>query len=195
MNHREFLDHAFTNPHNEPLMQRLDALCLPDCWLVSGALFQTVWNVLTKRPPTHGIKDYDVFYFDDRDLSWGAEDEVIKRVAEATADMGIDIEVRNQARVHLWYTEKFGGTYPALTHARQAIDRFLVKACMVGVTRSPGGAYDLYAPAGLEDLTSMIARPNVTANFAPEKYDAKVARWKQMWPELTVIPATAPGEP
>ena len=191
MNDQDFLDLAFKNPHNKSLMQRLDALRLPDCWLVSGALFQTVWNVLTNRPPTYGIKDYDVFYFDDTDLSWDAEDKVIQNVADATSDMGIEVEVRNQARVHLWYTEKFGGDYPALTHARQAIDRFLVKACMVGVTCNHAGGYDLYAPAGLEDLANMITRPNVTPNFAPEKYNNKVARWKEVWPELTVLPAEA----
>ncbi len=189
MNDQEFIDLAFKNPHNDLLMQRLETLGPPDCWLVSGALFQTVWNVLTNRPPTYGIKDYDVLYFDDTDLSWEAEDRVIRQVADATRDMGVEVEVRNQARVHLWYTEKFGGDYPALNYASQAIDRFLVKACMVGITRNQAGGYDLYAPAGLEDLANLIARPNVTPNFAPEKYNNKVARWEEMWPELTVLPA------
>ncbi len=185
----EFLALAFTNPNNEELLSRLAALALPDCWLVSGALFQTVWNVLTNRPPTHGIKDYDVFYFDDRDLSYDAEDTVIQWVEEATADMGIEVEVRNQARVHLWYSEKFGGTYPPLKNGYESIDRFLVKACMVGVTRQGPGEYQLYAPAGLEDVTNMITRPNVTPNYAPDKYTAKVSRWKEAWPELTVLPS------
>lgn len=188
MNEQDFIDLALRNPNNTELIARLDHLNIPDCWLVSGALFQTVWNVLTDRPVTHGIKDYDVFYFDDRDLSWEAEDAVIKQVAVATADLGIDVELRNQARVHLWYTEKFGGDYPALTHASQAIDRFLVKACMVGMKSCGDGTFDLCAPAGLADVANMIARPNVTTNYAPEKYDAKVGRWKQAWPELTVLP-------
>lgn len=34
----------------------------PDLWLVSGALFQTVWNVLDSKPRGHGILDYDLFY-------------------------------------------------------------------------------------------------------------------------------------
>ncbi len=194
MKDAEFIDLALTNPHNAELMARLDRLGLPDCWLVSGALFQTVWNALTGRSPTYGIRDYDVFYFDDTDLSWDAEDAVIRQVADATRDMNIEVEVRNQARVHLWYTEKFGGNYPPLANAHEAIDRFLSKACMVGLKRLGDDVYRLYAPAGLDDIAQMIARPNFTANYAPEKYTAKVSRWKEKWPELQVLSANLPAE-
>lgn len=43
---------------------------LPDWWIVSGALYNTVWNHLTGRPSGYGIKDVDLFYFGDGDLSW-----------------------------------------------------------------------------------------------------------------------------
>lgn len=188
MNESQFIDRAFTNPNNSEVLERLSRLSLPDCWLVSGALFQSVWNDLTNRPPTYGIKDYDVFYFDDSDVSWEAEDRVIKHVAAAMADLKIDVEVRNQARVHLWYTDKFGGSYPALTHASESIDRFLATACMVGLKASAGNV-TLYAPVGLDDLANLVVRPNDSANFAADKYDAKADRWKSMWPELTVLPA------
>ncbi len=46
------------------------ALDLPGWYLTAGCLFQTVWNVVTDRPPTKGIKDSTFFYFDDGDLSW-----------------------------------------------------------------------------------------------------------------------------
>jgi hypothetical protein len=32
-------------------------------YVTAGCVFQTVWNVVTGRPPTNGIRDYDVFYF------------------------------------------------------------------------------------------------------------------------------------
>ena len=81
-----------------------------DC---SGALFQTVWNVLTHRAPDYGIKDYDVFYFDP-DTSWDAENDVIVRAKHMFADVDAAIEVRNQARVHLWFEAKFGAPYAPL---------------------------------------------------------------------------------
>ena len=74
---------------------------LSDWLLVSGAIYNNVWNVLTGRPSMHGVKDIDVTYFDDSDLSYEAEDRVIRQVADAFTDVITPIEVRNQARVHL----------------------------------------------------------------------------------------------
>ena len=54
--------------------------------LVAGALFQTVWNLRSGRPPQEGIRDYDVFYWDD-DLSYEAEDRVIRRADSLFRDL------------------------------------------------------------------------------------------------------------
>ena len=87
-----------------PLMQVLSVargLCLPDWLVFSGAVYQPVLNHLTHRPLDYGIKDYDLGYFDGSDLSYEAEDAVIRRV-EAAFDEPLRsmVEVRNQARVH-----------------------------------------------------------------------------------------------
>jgi hypothetical protein len=66
-----------------PLMQVLSVarhLCLPDWLVFSGAVYQPVLNHLTGRPLDYGIKDYDLGYFDASDLSYDAEDAVIRRV-------------------------------------------------------------------------------------------------------------------
>src|SRR3954451_15558867 len=113
-----FVAAALRNPHNQAIADELFHLALPDAWIVSGCLVQTVWNVLTYRPIDYGINDYDVFYFDP-DTSWQAEDEVIRTLAERFASHGIQVEARNQARVHLWYPEKHGLPYPELRCATQ----------------------------------------------------------------------------
>ena len=59
MNEKEFIKIVLKNPTNAAILEGLPALDLPDVWLVSGCLFQTVWNFLTARPVDHGIKDYD----------------------------------------------------------------------------------------------------------------------------------------
>lgn len=59
------------------VLARTETLGLPGWYLTAGCLFQTVRNVVTDRAPTGGIKDYDVFYFDDGDLSWEAEGRAI----------------------------------------------------------------------------------------------------------------------
>jgi hypothetical protein len=187
MNGEKFIDHALANAANREILTRLPALGVDDGWLVSGGLFQSVWNVLTDRDVAHGIKDYDVFYFDP-DTSWEAEDAVIKRGRALFADLGVDVEIRNQARVHLWYAEKFGIAYPPLRSSCEGIDRFLARACMVGLQPGAEGLR-LYAPCGLDDVETMVLRPNRAANFSGELYRAKAARWKAMWPELTVLEA------
>jgi len=53
----------------------------------------------------------------------------------AFAGLGIEIEVRNQGRVHIWYQEKFGTPYPALSKATDGIDRFLCDCAMVACGR------------------------------------------------------------
>ncbi len=91
-------------------------LALPDWMVFSGAAYQPVFNHLTGRPPEYGIRDYDLAYFDAADLSYEAEDRVIRRVAAAFDEpLRSRVEVRNQARVHLWFEAHFGEVYAALS--------------------------------------------------------------------------------
>lgn len=85
---------------------------LTDCWLAAGALFQTVWNALSGRDPQAGILDYDLNYFDSSGLSWEAEDRAITAAAAVLGGIEANIQIRNAARVHLWYEQKFGVPCP-----------------------------------------------------------------------------------
>ncbi|HEX7925337.1 MAG TPA: nucleotidyltransferase family protein [Bradyrhizobium sp.] len=187
MTQDEFLTAALRNPANQAITDELYRLALPDAWLVSGCLVQTVWNVLTGRRIDHGISDYDIFYFDP-DTSWEAEDAVICDLKARHGHLGVAIEARNQARVHLWYPDKHGLPYPALSRSSEGIDRFLTATTQIGIRRSANG-YDVYAPNGFDDVAGMIVRPNKTANFSAVNYATKAARWKTLWPELTVLAA------
>ncbi len=185
MNRDEFLALALRNPHNFALLDALHHLALPDAWLVSGCLVQSAWNVKTGRAVDYGIADYDVFFFDP-DTSWEAEDAVIRTLQGRFATAGIRIEARNQARVHLWYPGKHGLPYPPLTCSTDGIDRFITRNTQIGIRRN-GDGYDVYAPHGFDDVGKMVARPNPGPNFSAANYAAKVARWKALWPELTVL--------
>jgi len=184
MTEAEFLEISCRNGSNKAILERLPELGLSDAWLVSGSLFQTVWNVLTDRALTHGIKDYDIFYFDP-DTSWEAEDAVIKQAADLYADLGIEIELKNQARVHLWYEEKHDISYPPLKTSCEGIDRFLAIGNMVAIQPLTGDERRFYVP-GLEDMAAMRIRPNRAGNFVKERYNEKCARWQKFWPELTI---------
>ena len=56
----DFRDLVLRNPANDALLDELLRLELPDAWIVSGCLAQTIWNLKTVRPVGHGIDDYDV---------------------------------------------------------------------------------------------------------------------------------------
>lgn len=123
----QFLDLIKRNPINVELLRRLHLLDIPQGTLTAGCLVQTIWNIRSGFDPQHGIKDYDVFYFNRSDLSWEAEDAVIRRVQRAVADLPVTVEIKNQARVHLWYKQKFGSNYPQLQSADDGIDRYLTR--------------------------------------------------------------------
>jgi uncharacterized protein len=178
----DFLTAVLRNPVHEALLDELTGLGLPDAWVVAGCLTQTAWNVLTGRAVDYGINDYDVFYFDP-DLSWEAEDRVIDALRSSADRLGVRIEARNQARVHLWYPQKHGKPYPALQRATDGIDRFLTRCTMVGLQRDR-----IHAPAGLDDIADLTVRPNLTPNFSADSYRIKTARWMTLWPELTIMP-------
>jgi Nucleotidyltransferase len=90
------------------VLTRAAAMGLPGWYLVAGCLYQTVWNVVTGQPPEAGILDYDLAYCDASDLSWDAEDAVIRAGNQVFAGLPAPVQIRNQARVHLWYEPKFG---------------------------------------------------------------------------------------
>ncbi|WP_233192655.1 nucleotidyltransferase family protein [Acidimangrovimonas sediminis] len=187
MDHDTLVSIVQTNPVNREILRRMPDAGLADAWLVSGSLFQTVWNHLTGRPPAHGIKDYDLFYFDDTDLTWEAEDRAIRRAERSFAGIAAPIEIRNQARVHLWYPEKFGTPYPPLASSTEGIDRFLGVVCMLGLRSDGRGGVEVYAPRGLADLEALIVRPNPSVCFTAENYRAKAGRWQASWPEIRVL--------
>jgi hypothetical protein len=167
------------------ILARAAALNLPGWYLTAGCVVQTVWNVVTGRPPADGIKDYDLFYFDDSDLSWAAENAIIRTGERVFA--GLPVEIRNEARVHLWYEQHFGVPCPPYPSTEAAIDSFVATTCCVGVRVEQDGQWRVYAPHGLSDVFGLVVRPNPV--LAPrDVYETKTRRWAGQWPELTVLP-------
>jgi hypothetical protein len=175
---RRFRADVLTNPGNRAILDRWDALALPDGWLVAGCLFQTVWNRQAGRAPVAGIKDYDLFYFDADDLSEQGEKRVQARVDGVLADLDIAVEVANQARVHLWYPSYFGRPYPALRDARDGIDRFLVLETCVGIRPDA-----VHAPNGIDAVYAGTLTPNPLTPYA-ELFDRKADSYRARWPWL-----------
>ncbi len=175
-----------TVPHLMSIVATVRDLQLPDAWLVSGGIYQTVWNVLTDRPQFHGIKDFDIIYFDGSDTSYEAEDTVIKSVNAALPDLARLLEVRNQARVHLWYEQRFGRPYRPLDCSMDALTTYAARTHAVAARLDENDTLVLHAPFGLANLFAMRLVPNhVQPN--EQTYVEKAERMKALWPELEVV--------
>ena len=186
-----FLDIVLGSETIRALTDRLAELELPDSYLAAGCLSQTVWNHLSGFPSAHGITDYDVLYCDLDDLSWDGENRTIQRCRVAFADLGVDVQVRNQARVHVWFPEKFGIPRKPLRTSREGIDSFLHCCSALGLRKTVGG-YDVYAPFGFDDVFGMVVRPNYRYALRGP-YEEKADRWRRTWPRVTATPWSSHG--
>jgi uncharacterized protein len=178
-----------TNELIVAMLDRMESSDLPEWYLSGGCLFQTVWNVEHGFDASAGILDYDLFYFDAADLSAHAEHRVQKELSQKFADLPIEVELRNQARVHLWYEQEFAAPCRAFRRCEDGIDGFLARCCCFGV-RQLHGELVIYSPHGFGDLFGLVVQPNVArttdSSTLRDVYEAKVQRWRSLWPRLQV---------
>jgi hypothetical protein len=184
---RAFLDIVLADPVVAGALEAARDLALPDWLIVSGVLYNAVWNALTGRPAGYGTKDIDLFYFDAGDLSYEAEDAVIRRAPPHFAHLPLPVEIRNQARVHLWYPAKFGRSCPQYRDSAHSLAYFASKTHAVGLRVGPDGSPTLVAPFGLEPVFAFRVVPNHSLDNAATHAE-KGARAKRVWPEVTVEP-------
>ena len=181
---------------SEPLMQVLTTLReidLPDWLLFSGAVYQRVLNDLTGRPLDYGVRDYDVGYFDASDISYEAEDVVIRQVATAfEPPLREMVEVRNQARVHVWFEGHFGEPYTPLERSAEALTRFVSPLFAVAARLEADGTMAIHAPFGLDDLFALRMRHN--PHRRSPNFERVAERVQARWPELEVVREPLPPD-
>ena len=181
----------------EQILTTVPLLGLPKWYLGAGCVAQTVWNSLHGYDPTRSIEDYDLAYFDSADLSEDAESRYIQAARLILGDLGITLDIKNQARVHLWYKNHFGLAIRPYYSIEDAICSWPTTATSIGVRYEENGTFTVFAPFGLSDLFLMIIRPNkkqleyfLTRNQSTSitVYNEKVQNWTSAWPKLVVIP-------
>ena len=94
------------------------------------------------------------------------------------------VQVRNQARVHLWFEAKFGEPYTPLSCTAEALERFASATFAVGVRLESDDRLHIEAPFGLADLFALRLRPNLrrkTVHFARTSADVR-----RRWPEVVI---------
>jgi uncharacterized protein len=169
------------------ILTRVPRLQLPDWYLGAGCIAQTVWNELHGFSPTTNIKDYDLVYFDPSDPSRQAEESRARDARALLVDIPGELDVANEARVHIWYADHFGYAITPYSSVEDGIASWPTTATAIGVRMELDGRVTTYAPFGLEDLFGLIVRPNMR-QITKAIYDKKVQRWSACWPRLTVVP-------
>jgi hypothetical protein len=182
---KEFEDSLRKNPAISTLLDGWTRMNLPDCWLVAGAVVQSYWNAAHEYPPLHGVSDIDIVYFEPDDLTAESEFQQSVRIAGEFECLPIQLDIKNEARVHLWYEERFGYAIDAYRSAEAAIDTFPTTAGSIGI-RAAGEAIECYTSFGFEDLLELVVRPN-KRQITRSIYVKKTARWKTIWPMLKII--------
>lgn len=162
------------------LLEVVNHLGLPDCWIAAGFVRNAVWDALHGRTAQPLLGDVDVIWFDpDR------TDEVHDRNAESALRAiapSVDWSVKNQSRMHTR-----NGDLPYRS-ATDAMWHWPETATAVAVRRSGTGQLEIASPLGLDDLFNLVLRP--TRRFAGEKrpiFEARVRTkaWITAWPLLT----------
>lgn len=173
---------------NEPWLVRVletaRELALPDWFVGAGAIRDVVWDLRFGAgfDPAR-IEDVDLVYFDASDLSKDSEHDI-----EARLPKGWD--VTNQAAVHTWFHERFGGDpVEPLTSTIDGIATWPETATAVGVRLEADGSLTIAAPLGLDDLLDGVWRANavrVTPAEARARFEKKHVG--KRWPGVRVVP-------
>jgi uncharacterized protein len=176
---------------SEPLirvLQVLKELNFPfEYYVGAGCITNTVWNDISGYPLVHGISDVDIVYYYPDDLTHEGERKIKNILESELQDFPLKLDVKNQARVHLWYESRFGFPIKPYRSIEEAIDSWPTTATAIGVRMEPNGLFNIYAPYSFDDLFSMVVRPNKLM-VTKDIYENKTRKWKGKWAKLEIIP-------
>ena len=157
-----------------------------ESWCIgAGAVRNLVWDHLHGYREPSALSDVDVAYFDSKNLSSKADDE-LQGVLEASVP-GLPWEVTNQAAVHLWFEGYFGHAVPPLGSLEEAVATWPEYATSVGITLDEQSRVQVIAPWGLEDLFTIKVRRNPTrVSLETYRQRTEQKRYAARWPRVIV---------
>ena len=176
---------------NKELMDMLDyisTLNLPNFYIAAGSVFQTIWNKIDNKDLNYNIKDIDVIYYNDKDLSVEKDLEYFEIINNYCKDKGYkyEIDVSNEARMHIWKKEKFKIDVKPYKSSEDAINKWIATVHAIGITKDKD-EIKIYAPYGLSDIFSKTIRPIKHEYNTKDIYDKKANSWKERFDNLTII--------
>lgn len=176
---------------NKELMQILkfvDSLNLPNYYIAAGSVFQTIWNYFDNLDLNYNIKDIDVIYCDNTDLSVDKDIEIYNKIKDYCNkfNLNYDVDVSNEARMHLWKCEHEGINMEQYKNSEDAINNWIATVHAIGITLV-NNEIKVYAPYGLSDIYSKTIRPIKHKYTSKKLYDKKVNSWNKRFDNLNII--------
>lgn len=170
------------------MLEYIFTLHLPNFYIAAGSVFQTIWNYQDGRDLNYEIKDLDVIYYNLDDLSVDTDMKYYEMIQAYARSCGFsyEIDVSNEARMHLWKEEQEGVKIEPYKSSEDAIDRWIATVHAIGITLD-NGDIKVYAPYGLSDIFSRTIRPIKHRNNYKELYNKKVSAWQKRFSNLNVI--------
>ncbi len=177
---------------NKNLMAVLDYIAkleLPNFYIAAGSVFQTIWNYYDKKDLNFGIKDIDIIYYNNSDLSVEKDLEYYNIINEYVKLNGLnyEVDVSNEARMHLWKIEhNQGNNVEQYKNSEDAMSKWIATVHAIGITKV-NDTIKIYAPYGLSDIYSRTIRPIKHNGNSKELYNKKVASWQNRFDNLNII--------
>ena len=197
---RELAQSVLAEPWLASALDAVAASGLPDAWIGAGAIRDVVWGQLHDGFDPALVRDVDVVFFDPGDLSRARDEAAQRRLGELAVRPW---EASNQAAVHTWFHEYFGGPpVPPFASVHEAVATWPETATCVAIRRAAGdpaagdpapgdpasGGLEVCAPHGLADLIGRTWRRNpVRVSLATSRERLARQRVAARWPGVTII--------
>lgn len=158
-------------------------------FLICGStLFKAIINDRGNLDKVYGISDIDIIYFD-HDTSYEAEDRIIKSVlSNIDSDIQNMFDIKNQAKVHIWKSEKYGikvKPYQSAEEPLHLASTHLQMAALKIVNQST--FIEIYSPFWYYDIMHYYIRYNDKSEHGIEKFYEKSNDWKNKYSRFNII--------
>jgi hypothetical protein len=168
-------------PQRLAILRAAMGLGLPDCWIGAGFVRNPVWDHLHGQAVSSVFNDVDVVYFNRENCS--AETDAAQEVRLRQVMPDVPWSVLNMARMHIPTGDP---PYHSTVHG---ISFWPEIVTAIAVRLDAGGAPELAAPYGVDDLLALRVRPTpAVREHHPEAYPRRLVKknWLVRWPRLQI---------
>ncbi|MGE7624774.1 nucleotidyltransferase family protein [Viridibacillus sp. NPDC096237] len=164
------------------ILQAVEQLNLPDCWVCAGFVRSKVWDLLHDYRERTPLADIDVIYYNAEEVNKQIEKILEQQLVSMMPDE--PWSVKNQARMHV-----LNGVEPYIS-SKNGIAQFPETPTAIGV-RLNNSKVELCAPYGVEELLSCVVKPTPKFKKGKSMHSIYVKRvetknWEKIWPKLTL---------